>query len=268
MLSGMIDRRRFAPASERNREPILEVLRRVVPADARVLEVASGSGEHAVHLAQPLGVRSWQPTDPDPEARASVDAWRAAVGERASRVLPALDLDVHREPWPVPAADVVLCINMIHIAPWSACEALFRGAAGVLSSGGQVVLYGPFRRGGAHTAPSNEAFDQSLRARDPAWGVRALEAVADVAARHGFALGEVIAMPANNFSVVFRALQPVRWGRDEREVGGHSESHSRGTQCSCSAIHPFLQRNLPHTGARWLCPPQSETHSFSVTMAA
>lgn len=196
--------RRSAPAAGRNREPILEVLARVVQGGARVLEIASGSGEHAAFLAPRLHVASWQPTDPDAASVASIDAWR----EEGGPVLPAKELDVHTRPWPVPpgSVSVVVCINMIHIAPWSACEALMRGAGEVLPPGGVLYLYGPFRRGGAHTAPSNEAFDASLRARDPSWGVRDLERVVDEAAKHGLVLDAegVTAMPANNLSVVLR----------------------------------------------------------------
>lgn len=198
----MTDPRRFAPATARNREPILAVLREVIPAGATVLEVASGSGEHAVFFSRELPVASWQPTDPDPDALASIDAWR--VHESAPRVLPALALDVCREPWPAERADVVVCINLIHISPWESCEALMRGAARVLSARGVLFLYGPYRRGGAHTAPSNQAFDESLRARDPRWGVRDLEEVERVARDRGLILERIAAMPANNFSLVFR----------------------------------------------------------------
>jgi len=198
----MNDLRRFAPATARNREPILEVLQRVVPHDARVLEIASGSGEHAVYLAERLPVKSWQPTDPDAPSRDSIDAWRSELDTR--QVLPALELDVLRWPWPVREADVLVCINMIHISPWEACEALMRGAGTLLAPGGVLFTYGPYRRGGAHTAPSNEAFDASLRARDPSWGVRDLEAVESLAAEHALDLEQVVAMPANNFSLVFR----------------------------------------------------------------
>lgn len=196
------DARRSAPATQRNREPIREVLARVVPEGARVLEIASGTGEHAVFLAEALRVASWQPTDPDAPSRASIDAWRMQAG--ASRVLPATLLDVHADDWHVGPVDVVVCINMVHISPWSATEALMRGAARVLAPRGLLYLYGPYRRGGAHTAPSNEAFDASLRARDPAWGVRDLETVVAEAERQGFALEDVVAMPANNLSVLFR----------------------------------------------------------------
>ncbi len=200
--------RRSAPATLRNREPILAVLERVVPpreGGARVLEIACGTGEHATFLAERLPVASWQPTDPDPTSRASTDAWREHLG--ATRVLPARDLDVHAASWPLDVADLVVCINMIHISPWSATEALFRGAARVLPPGGLLYLYGPYRRGGAHTAPSNEAFDASLRTRDPSWGVRDLEAILAEGEKNGLVLFEpdgIVAMPANNFSVVLR----------------------------------------------------------------
>ncbi|GMV19833.1 MAG: DUF938 domain-containing protein [Polyangiaceae bacterium] len=197
-----MDARRFAPATARNREPILAVLERTVPPGARVLEIAAGSGEHACFFAERLPVAEWQPTDPDPESRASIDAWRAHSG--AARVAPALELDVTARVWPVSRADFVLCVNMIHISPWEATFGLLSGSAKLLPTGGVLVLYGPYRRFGAHTASSNADFDASLRARDPRWGVRDLEAVAAEAERAGFALDEVVAMPANNFSVVFR----------------------------------------------------------------
>ena len=202
--------RRSAPATARNREPILEVLSRFVREGDHVLEIASGTGEHATYLAQRLPVASWQPTDPDDDSRASIDAWTAHL--TADRVRPAIALDVTRSdaPWPVDRADVVVCINMIHIAPWAACLGLLEGAATVLraapprSSGGILYLYGPYRRGGGHTAPSNAAFDESLRARDPAWGIRDLETVVQEAAARGFTLEDVVEMPANNLSVVLR----------------------------------------------------------------
>lgn len=197
-----MDARRFAPATARNREPILAVLERTVPAGARVLEIAAGSGEHACFFAERLPVAEWQPTDPAPESLASIDAWRAHSG--AARVAPALELDVTASAWPVSHADFVLCVNMIHISPWEATLGLLSGSARLLPTGGVLFLYGPYRRFGAHTAPSNADFDASLRARDPRWGVRDLEAVAAEAERAGFVLDEIVAMPANNFSVVFR----------------------------------------------------------------
>jgi SAM-dependent methyltransferase len=197
-----MDARRFAPATLRNREPILAVLARLVPSGARVLEIAAGSGEHACFFAAQLPVAEWQPTDPDADSRASIDAWRAHSGVAALQ--PALALDVTAEAWPVAHADAVVCINMIHISPWSATLSLMRGAARVLEPGGALFLYGPYRRFGAHTAASNEAFDASLRARDPSWGVRDLEEVTRVAEGAGLMFEELVAMPANNFSVVFR----------------------------------------------------------------
>ncbi|PWC36973.1 SAM-dependent methyltransferase [Azospirillum sp. TSO22-1] len=187
-----------APATGRNRDPILAVLRRVLPARGTVLEVAGGTGQHAAHFAEALPDLVWQPTDPDPAHRASIAAWT----EGLPNVRPPLALDATRRPWPVERADAVLCINMIHIAPWAACLGLLAGAAEILASGAPLVLYGPYRRGGAHTAPSNAAFDANLRARNPEWGVRDLEAVAHAAA--GFVLDEVVEMPANNLTVVFR----------------------------------------------------------------
>ncbi len=194
------DEKRFAPAAARNRDPILAVLRRVLPARGTVLEVASGTGEHCAHFAAALPGLDWQPTDPDAQSRASIDAWCAGLGN----VRPALALDAAAAEWPVAGAAAVLCINMIHIAPPEATGGLMRGAGRVLEAGAPLVLYGPFRRAGVPTAPSNEAFDHSLRARDPRWGLRQLEEVAAEAARVGFGAPEVTEMPANNLAVVFR----------------------------------------------------------------
>lgn len=197
------DARRYAPAAARNSQPILGVLREHLPRNGLVLEIASGSGEHAVLLAEAFGPDLIvQPTDPDPDARASIDAWTAARG--LANVRPALALDARSPQWPLTAADAIVCINMIHIAPWAAAEGLMAGAGRILSPAGLLYLYGPFRRDGGHTAPSNAAFDADLRARDPAWGVRDLEAVTALAASQGLALAGVVAMPANNFSVLFR----------------------------------------------------------------
>lgn len=196
------DPRRLAPATQRNRDPILAVLRRVLPPAGTVLEVASGSGEHAVYFAARLPALRWQPSDESAAARASVAAWAADAG--LGNVLPPVALDAAAEPWGVERADAVVCINMVHIAPWAACAGLMRGAARALPPGAPLVLYGPFRVGGAHTAPSNAAFDEDLRARDPRWGVRDLEAVVAEARTHGLARVETVAMPANNLAVVFR----------------------------------------------------------------
>ena len=196
------DVRRHAPATARNREPILEVLRRVLPPAGLVLEIASGSGEHAVHFARALPRLQFQPSDPDPSGRESIDAWRAS--ESLPNVRPALPVDASSEAWPIDAADAVLCCNMIHISPWTSALGLLRGAGRILPADGPLVLYGPYRRDGTHTAPSNADFDASLRARDPSWGVRDLETVIEEAAKQGLAFDEVIEMPANNLTVVFR----------------------------------------------------------------
>ncbi len=198
------DSRQFAPATARNSDPILEILRRVLPAHGCILEISSGTGEHATFFAANLPSLTWQPSDPDPASRASVAGWTAAMA--VPNVLPPLDIDVRVPLWPVGTADAVVCINMIHIAPWAATPALFAGSRRVLRPGCVLYLYGPFRRGGQHTAPSNEAFDASLRARNPEWGVRNLEDVARVAGEHGFGPPTVDTMPANNLSVIFTVL--------------------------------------------------------------
>jgi hypothetical protein len=198
------DVRREAPATARNRGPILAVLKRHLPAHGLVLEIASGSGEHIVHFAQGSAAGlAFQPSDPDPSARASIDAWVAALGLR--NVRPAVDLDAASATWPVEHADTIVCINMIHISPWQATVGLVSGAARLLPADGTLFLYGPYKRAGRHTAPSNEAFDREfLKARNPAWGVRDLEAVAELARLHGFLAPEIVEMPANNLSLAFR----------------------------------------------------------------
>jgi len=198
----MTDHRQHAPAAARNRDPILTVLREVLPRAGTVLEIASGSGEHILHFAQAMPDLVFQPSDPSPEARQSIAAWAAESG--LANLRPPLVLDAAAPPWPIAAANAVLCINMIHISPWAATEGLMRGAAALLPPGAPLYLYGPYRRAGAPTAPSNEEFDRSLRSRDPAWGLRDLEAVAALAAAAGFAGPAVTEMPANNLSVVFR----------------------------------------------------------------
>jgi len=201
-----VSERLFFPATERNREPILSVLRRVLPTAGTVLEVASGSGEHAVFFAAALPALTWQPSDPDPAHCASIAAWSAH--ERLDNVLPPLPLDALSRPWapngPAEGYDAVYCANMIHIAPWEAAVGLLVESARLLRPGGVFVLYGPFHRGGVHTSPSNVDFDTSLRARNAAWGVRDLDEVARLAAREGLVLAEVISMPANNLTVVLR----------------------------------------------------------------
>jgi len=191
-----------AAATERNREPILEVLRRVLPAAGLALEIASGTGQHAAFFAGALPALRWQPSDPSPLHLDSIRAWVAAAG--ADNVADPVALDVESWPWPVTQADAILNINMIHIAPWSAAVALFQGAARVLPASGVLFLYGPFKREGQHTAESNQRFDERLRAEDSRWGVRDLADVQRVASSSGFLAAEVIPMPANNLSLVFR----------------------------------------------------------------
>jgi cyclopropane fatty-acyl-phospholipid synthase-like methyltransferase len=197
----MTDARQHSPSAERNREPILSLLREALPASGRVLEIASGTGEHAIWFAAELPGLDWQPSDADEEARASIAAWTAHAG--LANVRAPLALDVHQPDWGVDALDAVVCINMIHISPWSATCALFDGVRRRLVDGGVLFLYGPYKRGGAHTAPSNEAFDQWLKSRDPDWGVRDMEAVVALGDAAGLTCERVVAMPANNFSLVF-----------------------------------------------------------------
>ena len=200
----MSDHKRHAPATLRNRDAILAVLQGIAPKDGTLLEIASGTGEHAAYMASKLlGSLRWQPSDGDIGALSSIDAHAAGN----PRILPALLVDVRATHWPIEQADAMFCANMIHIAPWQASEGLFAGAGRVLISGAPLVLYGPFKRDGAHTAASNEAFDVSLRSRDPSWGVRCLESeVVPLAKPHGLVLDEIVAMPANNLSVVFRRI--------------------------------------------------------------
>jgi SAM-dependent methyltransferase len=200
-----VDQKRVAPATARNRDPILDVLRRELPPRGTVLEIASGSGEHVVHFAAPLPALIFRPSDPEPSARASIDAWIAESG--VINVLPAIALDAAAPSWPIAAADAVLCINMVHIAPWAATLGLVAGAARILPPGGLFYLYGPYKRGGRHTSASNADFDENLRARDPQWGIRDLEDVTAVAAAAGFAAPAIIEMPANNLSLILR-LRP------------------------------------------------------------
>lgn len=194
------------PATARNREPILAVLaERLAPPVASVLEIACGSGEHALFFAARLPHLSWRPTDPDPAHVASAAAWRLHAG--TPNLLEPLILDVLAEDWGVEPVDAIYVANMFHIAPWEATVAFFAGARRLLRPGGLAITYGPYRVGGAHTAPSNEAFDASLRARDSRWGVRDVGDVARVAA--GFLLEEQVAMPANNLTLIWRRVADV-----------------------------------------------------------
>jgi SAM-dependent methyltransferase len=197
----MPDGRWCAPAAERNKEPIVEVLARWLPAQGLVLEIGSGTGQHVAHFARRLPALAWQPSEREDGMRRSIEAWIAA--EHVANVRAVVTLDIDERPWPVARADAIVCINVIHVSPWRTVPALFEGAAGLLSPGGVLTLYGPFRRAGAHTAPSNAAFDAQLRAHDPRWGVRDLEDVAASASVAGFGLAEIAAMPANNLMVLF-----------------------------------------------------------------
>jgi hypothetical protein len=193
---------RHAPATLRNRAPILEVLHRVLPPTGVLLEVASGSGEHAVHFAAALPDWIFQPSDVDPSALASIAAWIDETG--LPNVRPPLRLDVTSESWPVEPVQAVFSANLVHIAPPEAARGLMAGASRHLVAGGILVVYGPFRVGGVHTAPSNEAFDADLQARDAAWGVRDLEWLQELGAGSGLALEQRVDMPANNQTLIFR----------------------------------------------------------------
>src|SRR6202142_3638792 len=172
-----------AAATERNRDPILEVLRGVLPLTGLVLEIASGTGQHVAYFARALPALRWQPSDASSSHLESIRAWSAASG--ANNIASPLVLDVDRVPWPIAHADAVMSINMIHIAPWSAAEALFQGAARLLPVAGVLYIYGPFKRGGRHTAPSNQGFDERLRGEDPRWGVRDVDELAVLASSNG-----------------------------------------------------------------------------------
>jgi len=198
-----LDLRLHAPATQRNRAPILEVLSRVLPGSGTVLELAGGTGEHAAYFAQHLRPLIWQPSDADPEMRRSIDSY-ARFAEVAS-MRPALDLDVTWRPWPIARAEAAVCINLLHIAPWAATEGLMAGCAEILDGpDAPLVIYGPFKREGVHTAESNAQFDRMLRAENPAWGVRDVAEVTAVAEARGLRLDEVVEMPANNLILVYR----------------------------------------------------------------
>ena len=201
---------RHAPATARNREPILKILQRVLPLTGTVLEVASGTGEHAIFFAPRLKSHIWQPSDPSPEMVASIAAWEQEWPSPNLRA--PLKLDASAAVWPVegdrdpsePPINAIVCINMIHIGPWAACLGLLAGAGRILPSGGVLYLYGPYKQNGQHTAPSNEFFDETLRSQNPEWGVRNLEDVVAAAKAQNLTLLETVPMPANNLSVVFQ----------------------------------------------------------------
>lgn len=197
------DGRQYAPATERNREPILEVLRQVLPPTGTILEIASGTGEHAVYFAPRLAPRKWLPSDTNPLALASIAAWQQYCP--SDNLYPPITLDVCDSNWAVETEIVAIaCINMIHIAPWAACLGLMAGAKRHLPPGGILYLYGPFKQGDEHTAPSNAAFDASLRSQNPQWGIRDLDEIATVAQSANLSLIRTVAMPVNNYSVVWQ----------------------------------------------------------------
>ncbi len=201
--------RKYAPATQRNRQPILEILLQVLPANGTILEIASGTGEHAVFFAPHLSARQWLPSEPNPELRASITAWAEYLP--ANNLYPPLELDAQERVWAVENTALtesqivaIVNINMIHISPWSACLGLMAGAGRILPPGGIIYLYGPYKQGGEHTAPSNAAFDESLRAENSEWGVRDLEDVVSAAKAQNLNFLKTYQMPANNLSVVFQ----------------------------------------------------------------
>lgn len=193
--------KRHAPATTRNRDAIAAVLADWLPRAGTVLEVASGSGEHAVHFAAAFPGLAWQPSDPDPAALTSIAAWRAEAG--LANIAPPLLLDAAAPEWPVDAAEALLCVNMVHISPWTATLGLLAGAARILSSGAPLILYGPYVEHAVDTAPSNLAFDRSLKERNPDWGLRDVDLIKGAAAEAGLAFAERRAMPANNLMLLF-----------------------------------------------------------------
>ena len=203
------DQRMFSPSAARNSVPILAVLKRVLPAHGVVLEIGCGTGEHAMCFAEAMPNLTWQPSDPDPGSRESAAGWIRFKG--LNNVLAPLDIDVCSAQWgvePLAPFDAMVSINMVHIAPWAATLGLFAGAGRLLRAGGLLFLYGPFMRNGVHNAPSNAAFDESLKARNPSWGLRNIADLERVAKASGLRLGETIEMPANNMSLVFSRVSP------------------------------------------------------------
>lgn len=190
-----------SPSALRNRGPIFDVLRDILPENGTVLEIASGSGEHVTHFATHLPGLVWQPSDPSPQARASIREWVKV--EALANVLTPLDIDTSAETWPIARADAMVAINMVHISPWAATQGLLKGAGKLLPTGGVLVLYGPYRREGEGLVASNAMFDADLRSRNPAWGIRLLEDLVSSAEQFGLAMTSVVTMPSNNLCVVF-----------------------------------------------------------------
>ncbi len=206
------DGRVVVASATRNREPILEVLRRAFPPVGMALELASGTGQHAWYFAKHLPRLIWQPSERDEGSFASITSWRHH--DPVDNLLEPMRLDVTEDDWPVEPVQGMFCANLLHIAPWEVTEGLMRGAGRTLAPAGVLVTYGAYRIGGQHTTRSNQAFDEDLRARNPAWGVRDLEAVTGRAEAAGLSFVELVSMPSNNFCVVFRR------GRAETEAAG------------------------------------------------
>ena len=203
----ILNQRQQSPATARNRDPILAVLQGALPDKGVVLEIASGSGEHAAYMAPRFPGVTWQTSAPQPDSRQSINGWLdwlKETGEDIGNLPVPLTLDVHDDPWPIAAADAVICINMIHITPWATTQALLAGTANVLTGGGLLYLYGPYRIDGSHTSDSNRYFDLDLKSRNADWGIRDLGDVTEEASHYGLALEQTIAMPSNNFSVIFK----------------------------------------------------------------
>ncbi len=191
-----------APAAARNRDPIADVLEKELPPSGTVLEIASGTGEHVIHFAARFPALTWQPSDPDEGARASIAAWRDEAG--LANIAPPILIDASADGWDVERADAVLCINMVHISPLAASHGLVREAARLLAPGAPLILYGPYLEQGVDTVASNVAFDLSLKSRDPSWGLRHLTWLDELASEHGFARTRRVEMPANNLLLVYR----------------------------------------------------------------
>jgi hypothetical protein len=217
-MDDLRENRQYAPATERNRRPILEVLQQVIPKEGDILEIASGTGEHACFFAPYFPNQQWIPSDPDRLLRLSIEAWRQDCTSNNLQI--PWDIDVTLPNWEtkldnsaiakrhcvIAEIGTIIAINLIHISPWSACQGLMKGAGKILHSGGILYLYGPYKQEGKHTAPSNEAFDQSLQFRNPDWGVRNLEDVVELAEKNQLNLHKIIPMPANNLSLIFQHL--------------------------------------------------------------
>lgn len=196
--------KRHAPATGRNADAIADVLARELPETGRVLEIASGSGEHAVHFARKFPALEWMPSDPDPDAIQSIDAWTTESG--LTNIAPPVFLDAGVDDWPVDRAAAIFCCNMVHISPWKAAQGLFRGAALLLGQEAPLILYGPFLEDNVETAPSNLAFDQNLKMRNPDWGIRAIEVIDTLAKNYRLVRTSRTEMPANNLTLTYRKV--------------------------------------------------------------